>query len=130
MSPLRPRVAVVDDEESVRKALQRVLRAAEMFVDTYATGADFLASVATRRPDCVLLDLHMVGWNGFEVQDVLAQANVRLPVIVLTGHDTPEGRARVLAGGAANYLLKPVDDRMLIDAIMAAIANRKDNPAA
>jgi FixJ family two-component response regulator len=121
MSKVQPTIAVVDDEEQVRKALQRLLRSAGMRVETFPTGAEFLDALRTSQPDCVVLDLHMPGVNGFEVQARLNQSGTRLPVVVITGHDTPESRARALTGGASAYLPKPVDDLMLLDAIVAAI---------
>ncbi len=122
MNPVRLRIAVVDDEEPVRKALKRLLRSAGMDVETYASGADFLDAMRTRALDCLVLDLHMPGVNGFEVQSQLAQLGMRLPVVVVTGHDTPESNKRALAGGAAAYLLKPIDDRVLLNAIAAAVS--------
>jgi len=122
MSNAPPRIAVVDDEQSVCVALQRLIRSAGMDVETYPSGEEFLKAVQTRRPDCVVLDLHMPKVNGYEVQSRLVQAGARVPVVVITGHDTPESRARALASGAAAYLLKPVDDRLLLDAIAAAVA--------
>ena len=95
-----------------------------MDVKTYRSGEEFLNSLENARPDCVVLDLHMPKLTGFDVQARLAQMATRVPVIVITGHDTPETRARAIANGAAAYLLKPVDDRMLLDAIADAIANR------
>ena len=119
--PALPLIAVVDDEESVRKALHRLLRSAGFAVETFASGADFLLSVKDHEPACVVLDLHMPQINGFEVQAALESAGGRVPVVIVTGHDTPEARARVMAHGASGYLRKPVDDLMLIAAINAAI---------
>ena len=113
---------MVDDEGPVRKALQRLLRSAGMNVETFPSGGEFLDAVQMYQPDCVVLDLHMPGVNGFEVQSRLAQSKKLLPIVVITGHDTPEARARALDGGASAYLLKPVDERTLLDAISAAIA--------
>ena len=124
MSQLRRRIAVVDDEQSVRKALQRLLRSAGMDVQSYASGADFLEALASNPPDCVVLDLHMPGVNGFEVQERLAETGAPLPVVVITGHDSPEARTRVMASGARGYLTKPVDDRLLLDAISAAVSKQ------
>lgn len=114
-------IAVVDDEESVRKALQRLIRSAGFAVETFPSGAEFLQSVQTHEPACVVLDLHMPQVNGFEVQDELARAGARVPVVIITGHDTPEARARAIGQGAKAYLRKPVDDMVLLDAINAAI---------
>ena len=121
MSKPRLKVAVVDDEQSICVALQRLIRSANMEVKTYPSGGEFLDSLENAWPDCVVLDLHMPKLTGFDVQARLAQIGARVPVIVVTGHDTPESRARALANGAAAYLLKPVDDQMLLDAISAAI---------
>lgn len=122
MKPTRPQIAIVDDEDSVRKALERLLRSAGMEVETFASGIDFLAGVQSRRIDCVVLDLHMPKVSGFEVQLQLARLGNSVAVVVITGHDTPESQARALAGGAAAYLLKPIDEQVLLDAISAAIA--------
>ncbi len=114
----------MDDEQSVRKAIQRLLRSAGMDVQSYASGADFLEAMKSDPPECVVLDLHMPGVNGFDVQERLAETGTRLPMVVITGHDTPEGRTRALAGGAHVYLIKPVDDRVLLDGISAAISKQ------
>ena len=119
-------VAVVDDEESVRKALQRLIRSSGFDVETFGSGAEFLTSMQHHEPACVVLDLHMPGVNGFDVQDELNQARVGLPVVVISGHDTPSARTRVMSQGAAAYLCKPVDESMLIRAIVEAVANRAD----
>jgi len=121
MRKSKPLIAVVDDEASVRVALQRLIRSAGLDVKTFPSGTEVLEFMQTRQPDCIVLDLHMPGDNGFEVQSRLALAGMQVPVIVITGHDTPESRSRAMAGGAVDYLLKPVDDRILLDAISAAI---------
>ena len=123
MSKVRPLIAIVDDEASVRMALHRLIRSAGLEAETFPSGAEFLESMQTQQPDCVVLDVHMPEINGFEVQAQLAKSGARVPVVIITGHDTPETRVRVMEGGAAAYLLKPVDDRMLLDAITVAIAD-------
>jgi len=121
-------IAVVDDEESVRKALQRLIRSAGFDVETFPSGAEFLTSMQHHEPACLVLDLHMPGVNGFDVQDELNQARVQIPVVVLTGHDTPNARTRVMNHGAAAYLCKPVDESLLMRAIHEALANRTPRP--
>lgn len=123
MTLARPFIAVVDDEESVRKALKRLIHSAGLEVETFSSGSDFLQSIETREPDCVVLDLHMPHVNGFEVQARLAHSAHRVPVVVITGHDMPEARERVMAAGAAGYLRKPVDDQALLDTIASAIVD-------
>jgi FixJ family two-component response regulator len=115
----RPLVAIVDDEEPIRKALTRLLRSAGVEVETFPSGSEFLSSLPNHRPDCVVLDLHMPVVNGFEVQAGLAKYDV--PVVIITGHDSDETRAKALAGKPAAYLRKPVNDQTLLDAIELAL---------
>jgi two-component system, LuxR family, response regulator FixJ len=116
-------IAVVDDEEPIRKALMRLMRSAGLNVETFASGAEFLKSLATRLPDCVVLDLHMPDMNGFDVQAHLARKYAALPVIIVTGHDLPNAREHAMAGGASAFLRKPVHDRTLFGAISAATSS-------
>ena len=120
MTKARLLIAVVDNDEPVRKALMRLMRSAGLSVETFASGAEFLKSIETRLPDCVVLDLHMPQMNGFNVQAHLARKYAALPVIIMTGHDLPQARERAMAGGASAFLRKPVLDRTLLDAISAA----------
>lgn len=129
MNETRPIIAVVDDEEPVRIALRRLLRSANLDAETFPSGAEFLESLKDHQPDCVILDLHMPQINGFAVQARLAEAGIRLPVIVITGHDAADTRASALAGGVSAYLRKPVDDQTLLTAISAAIAHPSDTLA-
>ena len=119
----RPLIAVVDDEEPVRKALMRLMCSAGLSVETFGSGPEFLKSIDTRLPDCVVLDLHMPQMDGFSVQVSLARKCAALPVIILTGHDLPNARERAMQGGASAFLRKPVLDRTLLDAISAATSS-------
>jgi len=114
-------LAVVDDDADVRVALTRLVSSAGFAVETYACGADFLRSVEDHEPDCLVLDLHMPAMSGFDVQSALAAGHAGVPVVVITGHDTPESHARALQLGAKAYLCKPVDDEALLAAIGTAI---------
>ncbi|HEX6829884.1 MAG TPA: response regulator [Burkholderiales bacterium] len=121
-----PLLAVVDDDAEVRVALTRLVSSAGFGVETFASGAEFLRSIENHEPDCVVLDLHMPEMSGFEVQAALAMDHAAVPVVVITGHDTPESRARALNLGAKVYLCKPVND----DALLAAlITGRNDHSA-
>jgi FixJ family two-component response regulator len=123
MSEARALVAVVDDEKPVRVALERLLRSANFDVETFSSGIEFLESVKAHRPDCLILDLHMPQVDGFTVQARLTEANIRLSIVIITGHEANETRERALAGGASAYLRKPMDDQALLDAIADAIAH-------
>lgn len=121
MSEWRVRVAVVDDDPSVRRALQRILKVMGVSVEGYGSGDDFLASLRRQQPDCVVLDLHMPGMSGLEVQEQLNHLDVRLPVIIVTGHHEPGMRRRCMLAGASGYLRKPIDSELLRRAIDQAI---------
>jgi FixJ family two-component response regulator len=117
----QPLIAIVDDDESVLRALKRLLRSAGLRVEAFGGGEEFLASLSDHRPDCVVLDIHMPGVTGFDVQARLAEFDPTLPVVIITGYDSPETRDRVLAGGAVSYLRKPIGDQKLLDAITEAL---------
>jgi FixJ family two-component response regulator len=115
-------VAVVDDEKPVRTALKRLLCAAGMQAEAFASGAEFFKSTGDKRPACVVLDLHLPGMSGQEILERIRRMEDPLPVIIITAHDTSEARVRCLASGASAYLSKPLDDRLLLNAISAAVA--------
>ena len=121
MENSRPFVAIVDDEESVRRALARLLRASQLDVEVFASGESFLDSLSHRQPDCVVLDLQMSGLTGRDVQRQLVAANWRFPVIIITAHDEPTVREQCLAEGAAAYLCKPLRGVTLLQSIEAAL---------
>ena len=122
-----PLVAVVDDEESIRRALTRLMRSAGLNVATFGSGGEFLKSIDAERPDCVVLDLHMPQMSGFAVEAYLAKNHPAVPVIVLTGHDSSNDRERAIERGTAAFLRKPVDDRVLLEAISTAVASANGN---
>lgn len=121
MTAPRPLVAVVDDEESVRRALARMLIASLLDVEVFASGQEFLDSLRTRRPDCVVLDYQMPGLTGRDVQRQLAEARIHLPIIVVTAHDQPALREQCLADGAVAYIAKPLQRARLLSIIEDAI---------
>jgi FixJ family two-component response regulator len=121
MNLTSPLVAVLDDEPQFCKALGRLLKTHGYDVVTFTHGDDFLAVSEARLPDCLLLDLHMPGTNGFEVLERVAARH--LPVLVITGHDQPGNDERVRALGAVDYFLKPVNETQLLDAIRAALGD-------
>jgi FixJ family two-component response regulator len=112
-----PFIAIVDDEEPIRRALVRLLRSAGLEAQAFESGQAFLASLPGRRPRCVVLDLHMPGLSGLDVQARLAQSWPGLPVIFITGQHSPETAERVMAAQPLAYLVKPVHDQLLLDAI-------------
>jgi FixJ family two-component response regulator len=126
MTATRLLIAVVDDEESVRRAFARMLTASLFDVDVFASGQEFLDSLKSRHPDCVVLDLQMPGLTGREVQRQLVLDHIHVPIIVVTAHDQPALREQCLADGAAAYVAKPLQRERLVNLISAAV-RRRDN---
>ena len=104
----------------MRKALSRLLQSHGFQVETFAVGEELIA--AAEGLDCLVLDLHMPGMSGFDVLKVIGTQDIKLPVIVITGHDEPQNEGRVRALGAVAYLTKPLDVSCLLAAIAQATA--------
>lgn len=110
-------VAVLDDEPKMRSALARLLKTHGYDVELFESGEDFLKVAESGQADCMLLDLHMPRTTGFDVLESLSLMRVPIPAIVITGHDELGNAERVRSLGAADYLLKPLDEATLVDAI-------------
>jgi len=113
-------IAIVDDEEQIRKALLRLARASGLHAEAFASGQLFIDSLAVKHPDCVILDLHMPEMTGLQVLQHLRSSNETLPAIVITAFDEPQTCARCLAAGASAYLRKPIDDVTLLKVVAEA----------
>lgn len=116
-----PIVYVVDDDPSVRKALERLLRSAGHEVKTFASALEFLNFTLPDAPGCLLLDLKMPGLSGLDLQDRLAAQERPLPIIFITGHGTVPTSVRALKAGAMDFLQKPFEERELLAAVSQAI---------
>lgn len=114
-------IAVVDDEESVRKAVVRLLQAAGYLERGFASGPEFLDSWPADRPDCLLLDPQMPGLLGTDVQRALNSARAHSLVVILTACDSPGAREECMREGAVAYLRKPLDERALLNSLNPAI---------
>lgn len=121
------RVAIVDDDPSVRRALERLLRASAYDPSTYESGPAFLATVGSNAPACLVADFQMPEMTGLELHLRLLEAGIRIPTIVITAHDEADYRERCVAAGVAAYLPKPLDRAVVISAIARAI--REAGPA-
>ncbi len=111
-----PVIAIVDDDLSVRRSLQRLVQAAGYSVETFASAGEYLAWLPSGRAACLILDVHMNEMTGLELQERLAA-----PVIFITSHDDAWTRARIEKSGAADHLWKPFDDDAVLDAIRRAV---------
>lgn len=121
MNPAKPIIHVVDDDESFRKAMMRLLRAAGYEARGYASAADFLAAKPGGEPGCVLLDVRMPGPSGLDLQQALARMENPLPVIFLTGHGDIPISVHAMKAGAVDFLTKPVPRAALFEAVQRAL---------
>lgn len=119
----KPIVHVVDDDDSLRKAVTRLLRATGYDVRDYASAGDFaLATRERNRRGCVLLDVRMPGPSGLDLQEALAQEEEPLPIIFLTGHGDVPTSVRAMKAGAVDFLTKPIKRDVLLSAVRTALA--------
>lgn len=119
--PDRPLVVVVDDDASVRAALDSLLRSMGLDTRLYAAPAELLEASLPDVPGCVILDVRLPGVNGLDLQDQLARLGVERPVIFMTGHGDIPMTVRAMKAGAVDFLAKPFRDQDMLDAVMAAI---------
>ncbi|MBI4903898.1 MAG: response regulator transcription factor [Acidobacteria bacterium] len=118
---ITPVVYVVDDDVSIREALENLLRSVGLKVETFGTARDFLSS---QRPDvagCLVLDVRLPNMSGLELQRQLVDADVGLPIIFITGHGDIPMSVRAMKAGAVEFLTKPFRDQDLLDAVQQAI---------
>jgi FixJ family two-component response regulator len=122
MKEPEPTVLVVDDDDSFRRGLDRLLRSVGLGVETFASAQDFMRRPPPEGLACLVLDMRMPGMSGLELQQTLMAAGFRLPIIFLTGHATVPMSVRALKTGAIDFLQKPVEEQLLLDAIHQALA--------
>ena len=122
MTSPTPVVHVVDDDDSFRTALTRLLRAAGYDVRSYPSAGEFLLARPTNAPGCLVLDVRMPGPSGLDVQEVFGQRNDTLPIIFLTGHGDIPMSVRAMKAGAVDFLTKPVERQVLLNAVQNALA--------
>ena len=114
-------VFVVDDDASVRRSTERLVRPLGFGIQTFASAREFLDSARVERPACLVLDVQMPGVSGLELQRELAQRGVEIPIVFLTGHGDIPMTVRAMKAGAVEFLTKPVKSRDLLAAIRGAI---------
>jgi FixJ family two-component response regulator len=120
----KPLVAIVDDDESVGRALERLVRALGMAAESYVSSEDFihqLESLPSFRLDCVIVDVQMPGLNGLEVQRRLRRLHQNIPIIFITAYDDDIARKQALADGAVAFLRKPCTDALIVRTLDAAL---------
>lgn len=114
-------VYVVDDDESVREAIQSLIRSVGLHVEAFASAQDFLRSKRPDLPGCLVLDIRLPGFSGLQLQRKLADADIRIPIVFMTGHGDIPMTVKAMKAGAVEFLTKPFRDQDLLDAIQQSI---------
>jgi FixJ family two-component response regulator len=122
MTASTPVIFVVDDDPSVRKSLTRVMTSAGYAVEAFASARDFLAREPVVGPCCVVLDVRMPGLTGLDLQETLARAGHRMPIVFITGHGDISMSVKAMKDGAVDFLTKPFDVENLLEAVQRAVA--------
>jgi len=115
-------IAVVDDDDSLRRSVGNFLRSVGFRVETFASAEDFLGSARRESAGCLVLDVRMTGMSGLDLLRHLAAGNARVPAVVLTAHGDEDIRQRCLGAGAVAFLDKPFHAEALLDAVQTALA--------
>jgi FixJ family two-component response regulator len=115
-------VFIVDDDASVLKSLERLVRSVGLRPKTFASAPEFLQCAASDSPSCLVLDVRMPGLSGLALQETLAAAGHRIPIIFITGHGDVSMSVRAMKAGAVDFLPKPFNDQDLLEAIQGALA--------
>ena len=125
---MKPIIYIVDDDDSIRRAMKRLMRSIGMDVEVFATAQEFLDSKHRNHDACMIVDIKMPGMSGLELQDELRARGSHLPVIFITGFDSQATRDQAKRAGAAGYFRKPIDDQALLDSVQWALSKKHSNP--
>ena len=117
-----PIVWVVDDDVSVREALGSLIRSAGLRVETFASAQEFLARSQVDMPNCLVLDVQLPGLSGLDLQRRMAEVNLEIPIVFISGHSDIPMSVRAMKAGAVEFLTKPLADPDLLEAIQQAIS--------
>jgi FixJ family two-component response regulator len=114
-------VAIVDDDDLIRKSLRRLLKSANLRVEVFASAEDFLKFGNLDETACLVLDMRLTGMSGLDLQRQLVAQHSGVPIIFVSAHDEQEARAQALGAGAVAFLGKPFSDRVLLDVVHSTL---------
>jgi FixJ family two-component response regulator len=120
-----PTVYIVDDEPAIRDSLAMLLRSVGLRAQTFPSATAFLEAYGPELSGCLVADVRMPGMSGLELQEALAARESALPVIIITGHGDVAMAVRAMKAGAADFIEKPFNEQVLLDAVHRALASRK-----
>jgi FixJ family two-component response regulator len=121
-----PLVHVVDDEAAIRESLAMLLRSVGLASRSYAGAQEFLDAWQPQGAECLVCDVRMPGMSGLELQEALSARSARLPVVLITGHGDVAMAVRAMKAGASDFIEKPFNDQVLLDAVNRALARARD----
>lgn len=110
-------VIVIEDDESMRSALARLIRSVGLRVQTFSSAQEFLGSPLPEGPSCMVLDIRLPGMSGLQLQETLERTHLSIPIIFITGHGDVPMSVQAMKAGAVDFLQKPVNDQQLLDAV-------------
>ena len=116
-------VAIVDDDDSMRSALQGLMRSAELPAQSFASAEEFLKSGQQHHTSCLIADIRMPGMSGLELQARLNTERCKIPIIFITAHGDAKMRIQALRAGAVEFLSKPFDEEVLLESVRAALVS-------
>ena len=114
-------VIVIEDDESMRSALARLIRSVGLRVQTFSSAQEFLGSPLPEGPSCMVLDIRLPGMSGLQLQETLERTHLSIPIIFITGHGDVPMSVQAMKAGAVDFLQKPVNDQQLLDAVQRAL---------
>ena len=114
-------VMIVDDDDSIRKAVRRLMKSFGFAVETFASAEEFLGSDRLEKTSCLILDVQMPGMDGLELQERLVASSHAIPIVFITAFNDGRARAQAMQAGAVGYLIKPFADQELLNCIHAAL---------
>jgi FixJ family two-component response regulator len=128
--PGNPVISIVDDDESVREAIESLIKSVGLGARVFASAEEFLNSNHIEDTSCLILDMRMPGMSGLELQRRLSAAGHGIPIIFISAHSDDQTRAQALGAGAVDFLFKPFSETALVDAVRAAVGQSKDGDRA
>lgn len=123
---VKPAVFVVDDDQAMRNSLKWLIESVGVHVESFSSADEFLVQYQPGRAGCLVLDVRMPGMSGLDLQEHLVKRNIQIPVVIITGHGDVPMAVRAMKGGAIDFIEKPFNDEVLLDAIRRAIAHGEE----